>query len=40
MAVAVEPLAEAAARIQEKSYGPVTSLRRLRPSAADREGRS
>jgi cell wall-associated NlpC family hydrolase len=34
MAVAVEPLAEAAARIQEKSYGPVTSLRRLRPSAA------
>jgi cell wall-associated NlpC family hydrolase len=34
MAVAVEPLAEAVARIREKSYGPVTSLRRLSPSAA------
>ncbi|KQU21393.1 peptidase P60 [Methylobacterium sp. Leaf94] len=34
MAVAVEPLAEAVARIREKSFGPVTSLRRLTPSAA------
>jgi hypothetical protein len=34
MAVAVEPLAEAVARIREKSYGPVTSIRRLSPSAA------
>ncbi|WP_132255444.1 C40 family peptidase [Methylobacterium segetis] len=29
MAVAVEPLAVAVARIREKSYGPVTSLRRV-----------
>jgi hypothetical protein len=29
MAVASEPLAEAAARILEKSFGPVTSVRRL-----------
>jgi cell wall-associated NlpC family hydrolase len=29
MAVASEPLAEAAARILEKSFGPVTSIRRL-----------
>jgi hypothetical protein len=34
MAVAVEPLREAVARIREKSYGPVTSIRRLSPSAA------
>lgn len=34
MAVAVEPLAEAVARIREKSYGPVTAIRRLTPSAA------
>jgi len=34
MAVAVEPLAEAVARILEKSYGPVTSVRRIIPSAA------
>lgn len=34
MAVAVEPLAEAVARIREKSFGPVTSIRRLTPSAA------
>ncbi|KQO68381.1 peptidase P60 [Methylobacterium sp. Leaf89] len=35
MAVAVEPLAEAVARIREKSYGPVTSLRRLSPRGTD-----
>ncbi len=35
MAVAVEPLAEAVARIRETSYGPVTSLRRLSPRGAD-----
>ena len=29
MAVAVEPLAEAVARIQTQSFGPVTGLRRL-----------
>ena len=34
MAVAVEPLRDAVARILEKSYGPVTSIRRLIPSAA------
>lgn len=34
MAVAVEPLAEAVARIREKSYGPVTAIRRISPSAA------
>ncbi|MCJ2080605.1 C40 family peptidase [Methylobacterium sp. J-090] len=34
MAVAVEPLSEAVARILENSYGPVTSIRRLTPSAA------
>lgn len=34
MAVAVEPLAEAVARIREKSHGPVTAIRRLTPSAA------
>ncbi|MBX9933869.1 MAG: C40 family peptidase [Methylobacterium sp.] len=33
MAVTVEPLMIAVARILEKSYGPVTSLRRLTPSA-------
>ncbi|MCJ2034194.1 C40 family peptidase [Methylobacterium sp. J-068] len=33
MAVAVEPVREAVARIREKSYGPVTSIRRLTPSA-------
>lgn len=33
MAVAVEPLGTAVARILEKSYGPVTALRRLSPSA-------
>ncbi|AWN40966.1 NlpC/P60 family protein [Methylobacterium durans] len=31
MAVAVEPLAVAVARIREKSYGPITSLRRVTP---------
>ncbi|KQO65740.1 peptidase P60 [Methylobacterium sp. Leaf88] len=35
MAVAVEPLAEAVARIREKSFGPVTSLRRLSPRGTD-----
>ena len=29
MMVAVEPLADAAARILDESYGPVTGLRRL-----------
>jgi cell wall-associated NlpC family hydrolase len=29
MAVAIEPLAEAERRIREKSYGPVTSIRRI-----------
>ena len=29
MAVAVEPLAAAVARIREKSFGPVTAIRRL-----------
>jgi cell wall-associated NlpC family hydrolase len=29
MLIAVEPLRAAAARILEKSYGPVTSIRRL-----------
>ena len=33
MAVAAEPLAAAVARIRENSYGPVTSLRRISPSA-------
>lgn len=34
MAVAVEPLETAVARILEKSYGPVTAIRRITPSAA------
>ena len=34
MAVAVEPLAEARARILANSYGPVTSFRRLAPGTA------
>ncbi|GBU19323.1 MULTISPECIES: C40 family peptidase [Methylobacterium] len=34
MAVAVEPLAGAIARIAEKSYGAVTAFRRITPSAA------
>ncbi|GJD29042.1 Gamma-D-glutamyl-L-lysine dipeptidyl-peptidase [Methylobacterium adhaesivum] len=34
MAVAVEPLTVAVARILENSYGPVTSIRRLSPSGA------
>lgn len=34
MLVAVEPFAEAAARILAKSYGPVTSIRRISSSAA------
>lgn len=33
MAVAVEPLAEAVARIAENSYGAITSVRRITPSA-------
>jgi len=32
MLVASEPLREAAARILTKSYGPITSIRRLRPA--------
>ncbi|MFC6049147.1 NlpC/P60 family protein, partial [Methylobacterium hispanicum] len=32
MAVAVEPLRTAVARIREKSYGPMTSVRRITPS--------
>ncbi len=32
MAVAVEPLAQARARILAKSYGAVTAIRRLRRS--------
>lgn len=35
MAVAVEPLRVAAARILETSFGPVTSIRRLVPSLTD-----
>lgn len=34
MAVAIEPLAVAVARIAENSYGAVTSIRRLKPSTA------
>ncbi|WP_430911343.1 NlpC/P60 family protein [Methylobacterium sp. sgz302541] len=38
MSVAVEPLAEAAARILAKSYGPVTSLRRITSSLTPSAG--
>ena len=34
MAVTAEPLAQAVARIRANSYGPVTSIRRITPSAA------